>query len=290
MRVHAGRTKQDDALAHAMSKLAKEQKAARKKRKGDGDESSSEPEDDGKGFDYSSSMKQYGLANIPSIHTQKTKRIEDNAKKYKKASGKQRLHLAPGGVMEYAPQWMGDKPPKSLRAEQMTHAHFVAGWWSRAFTQVAAQGAAESETLSFESLLVEFLNVNKVAVEQGTKVAWEYDRALWDKTVERASRRDSALDVTKEFTVVDENQLTAVQKKVQSWSATAGPKGGNPTSNGKGSGGVFPAKGKEGGKGDGFLFGKSGSWKQGGGKGSDWKSSAKSSKEGSKAKGKDRKK
>ena len=75
------------------------------------------------------------------------------------------------------------------------------------------------------------------------------------KTVERASRRDSALDVTKEFTVVDENQLTAVQKKVQSWSATAGPKGGNPTSNGKGSGGVFPAKGKEGGKGDGFLFG-----------------------------------
>ena len=67
-----------------------------------------------------------------------------------------------GLVLDFAPQWLGDKCPKSMKADNMTHAVWVASWWSRALTQVAAQAFTKEETLSFENLLVQFLNANKV--------------------------------------------------------------------------------------------------------------------------------
>ena len=195
----------------------KEQKAsARKKRKGRGDESSSDVDElEEGGFDFHKSMKKYGLANMPTTHTQKTKSIEDISKKAKKAFNKHKKYLAPGDVMDFAPQWMENKRPRNTRAGDMTHGHWVAAWWSRALAQVAAQGAAESETVSFENLLVQFLNANMLAIKHGTKTGWELDKHIWDTVVEKTGRRDPNIDVVRELTVINENDLTRVQKKIQ---------------------------------------------------------------------------
>lgn len=224
---YAKQTQTKDPMAVVVEALAKEQKASRRKRKGQQDESSSEVDEaEGNDFDMCGSMKKYGLAQIPNIHTQKTKRIEEAAKRAKKVYRKKKRFLAAGPLQEYAPQWMGDKQPKGFRSDGMTHAHWVAAWWSRTLTQLAAQGSAEVETLSFETLLTEFLNANKVAIEKGTKAAWELDRHIWDTVAEKASRKDLSLDVVKEFSTVDENELSAIQKKIQATSGNRWTKGG----------------------------------------------------------------
>ena len=145
--------------------------------------------------------------------------------------------------MEFSPQWMGEKSPKNFRSEQMTHAHFVAAWWARTLTQVAVQGNAEAETVSFENMLMEFLNINKIAIEQGTKVAWEYDKTVWDTTVEKIKRKEPALNIKEDFTIVNENKLTGVQKKTQSsfvpsWSKGSAGKGDQKGFRGTVKGGV----------------------------------------------------
>ena len=90
-----------------------------------------------------------------------------------KAVKKNKEFLSAGGVMECVPQWPGIKYPKNINSNEMTHAHWVAAWWSRAISQVAGQGSTEKQTLSVEQLLVQFLNMNKVAVEQGVRTPWE---------------------------------------------------------------------------------------------------------------------
>ena len=68
--------------------------------------------------------------------------------------------------------------------------------------------------MSFETLLDQFLNASKIAVEHGTKRAWEFYDRVWDTVQEKANKCDSNLDPRREFMVVDENALTSAQKKV----------------------------------------------------------------------------
>ena len=82
---------------------------------------------------------------------------------------------------------------------------------------------------------MEFLNANKIAIEHGTKVAWEHDKKVWDNVVEKAGRKDPDLDARKEFTVVDENELSAIEKKVQNGSWARSGKGGKVQGYGAGS-------------------------------------------------------
>ena len=75
-------------------------------------------------------------------------------------------------------------------AANYTHARWVASYWSRAFTQLSAQAAAKKETVSFVDLLVQFLNVNQVAVESGVKVAWRVDQDKWAHLGDRLRRKE----------------------------------------------------------------------------------------------------
>jgi len=262
---------QNNVLAKAMEKLAKEQRATRQKSKGK-DASSSDGEDGC--FDCYKSLNKYGLGAIPSTHMQRTKLMEEAAKKAKNAAEKKKKDfLVPGSALEYNPQWMGPKGPKSFSWQEMSHAHWVAAWWSRAFCQLAAQGHAEVEAISFASMLTQFLNANKIAIEGNPKTAWEYDHQVWRDTSEKASRKDPELNVKQAFTVTNENKLIEVKSQVASkgqgkiWkgmprdsaaSSSGGQDGGAKTSkgyNGKGKKGkgkkgfkdsVFPApKSKE---------------------------------------------
>lgn len=212
LQVHADRNKQKDPVTIAMKSLAKEQRASRKTRKGEREESSSE-EDEQEVSGIYGGLQKYGLANVPNIHTQKTKKITDFTKHAQKATKKDKQYFADGGIMDYTPQWMGEKRFKNLNSDGITHAHWVAAWWSRAMSQIAAQGTTEKQIVSVEQLLTQFLNMNKVAIQHGTKTAWELDKQIWEESVEKAGRRDPTLNLSKLFTTIDENQVKSITNK-----------------------------------------------------------------------------
>ena len=91
--------------------------------------------------------------------------------------------LVPGTANEYTPIWIKEQV-KQLH-EFKAHARWVAAFWGRALSQLAAQGHNKNETLSFSDILVEFLNMNRLAVEANNHVSWEYDRELWAKVTDR---------------------------------------------------------------------------------------------------------
>ena len=139
-------------------------------------------------------------------------------------------------VLDFPPQWMKN-PPKNLKPKikggTMTHPEWVAAWWSRALVQLMAQGHAKKSTLSVETLLVEFLNANKVAAEEFQDVGWEYDKHLWKDTSEKIGAKDKKLDVTEAMTDASEKKISEVQKEMKS--SPQGPKGGGKyDSKGKG--------------------------------------------------------
>ena len=132
---------------------------------------------------------------------QRNRNLEEQAKKAKKATVKKKPFVAPGEVLDYCPQWMGANAPRRFNWAEMSHAHWVAAWWSRALSQLASQGHAESESVTFASLLTEFLNT----------MAWEYDRRVWTSAAEKAARKDPDLDVNKSFAAANQNELLEVK-------------------------------------------------------------------------------
>ena len=101
VKVHGMKSKMSDPVAMAVQALAKEQKAARKKRHNRGEESSSEPEThNGKEFDLHANLQKYGLAGVPCTHTQKTKNIAEFAKKAQNAVQKNRESIWHPGVCQ----------------------------------------------------------------------------------------------------------------------------------------------------------------------------------------------
>ena len=148
------------------------------------------------------------------------------------------------------PTWIKDqfKQVKDCK----THGRWVAAWWSRALAQLAAQGHNKQQTLSIADLLTEFLNMNQLAVEMNTQVAWEYDRELWAAIGDRIRGHDT-VDVKKAFVEDDENAKSRIQRAVhdakgEAKEATKEAKQAaaisNPYGKGKGGKGVKPVQPK----------------------------------------------
>ena len=74
----------------------------------------------------------------------------------------------------------------------MTHAQWTAFWWSRALSQLTAQAATNKESLSVQDLLSEFLEANRISIEDPGKVGKAYDAELWESTAERCKRSDKS--------------------------------------------------------------------------------------------------
>ena len=150
----ADKEKKGDPTAVAMRQLVKEQKAQRKHRKGMC-ASSSEDEDGKVPFNCTDSLKKYGLDRINSVHMMKNQDLKTFAKvaAAKVKDGEQ--FVVGDDVLKFTPQWLGSSNPKSLEKGNMTHAIWVASWWSRALTQITAQGHAELQVISFQDMLTE---------------------------------------------------------------------------------------------------------------------------------------
>jgi len=205
----------EDPTAQAMRLMAKEQRAQRKKRQG-GVASSSEDEDDKTAFDCTASLKKYGLDRIKPTHMMKNKEVKEMAKKATAKAQDQEPFIAGDDVLKFAPQWLLKTAPKYLDKPGMSHAVWVASWWSRSLTQIASQGHAETSTMAFQDLLNEFLNINQIAVEKTEPLAWYYDKHVWNDIQQKAERKDTTINIKDALGTVVQNDLDAVRQRLQS--------------------------------------------------------------------------
>ena len=135
--------------------------------------------------------------------------------------------------MDYTPNWMKETLPANL-VDCKTHAHWVAGYWSRALAQLAVQSHTTSQTLSMQQLLAHFLNVNQACLENSNKIGWFADKEMWDTAVEATRRKDPLYDITKHFQQVTKDDVAEGIKAMNGACAT----GKTPTRKlGKGTGG-----------------------------------------------------
>ena len=125
--------------------------------------------------------------------------------------------LCPGNVADYKPNWFNDhKGSKDVTevGDLKTHAHWCAAWWARGLSQLAAQGHAEKQTLSMADLVTQFLNINKIAIERSTKVAWTYDKDQWHSLSDRVKRYES-VNVQAKLLEVDNNKLAGIAERLE---------------------------------------------------------------------------
>jgi hypothetical protein len=89
--------------------------------------------------------------------------------------------------------------------------HGVAGWWSRALTQQAAQSSSQWEAFSFETLLAELLTMNEIVLTASSRTAWACGgQEKWSGISDRARRYERDLDLQAEmqnFTYDDRRRL-----------------------------------------------------------------------------------
>ena len=90
----------------------------------------------------------------------------------------------------------------------------MAEWWRRALCQLSALSVAKQETVNIGDLLVQFLNANRVAIQNSTRVGWEFDKALWTDISDRIRRRDPELEAKKEFRATDQDLVKQIVKRV----------------------------------------------------------------------------
>ena len=117
-------------------------------------------------------------------------------------------------VTAFQPIWVEGKDFVKDFSQIPTHAHWVAAWWARAFTQVSAQGTCGQESVTISDVLVEFLNANKVAIQTTTRAGWEYDRHHWIDLSDRLRRNEPDIGLRKTFRTVDNNKVNDAATKV----------------------------------------------------------------------------
>jgi hypothetical protein len=126
----------------------------------------------------------------------KIKEVKKHAKEAKLKSQEDEPYFVGEDVLKFLPQWMtGDKDiPKT--PDDLSYPKWVALWWSARLTQLAAQGFAGQSTVKFTTMLNEFLNVNRLAVERKhPAVAVHYDKHLWSTVQQQVESGKKGVDV-----------------------------------------------------------------------------------------------
>ena len=122
--------------------------------------------------------------------------------------------MVPGPVTDYNPQGMKTNPPKTMD-DIPTHAHWVASWWSRALAQLTVQGHANLESLNMSDLLTQFLNANKVIMENSNRVGWQVDNDKWSEAVDCVRRMDDGFSLKEHFSKISESEISDAKTKVE---------------------------------------------------------------------------
>ena len=135
-------------------------------------------------FCATQALDAYGLPDLDHSHMVSCKSLKGVVRAAKKAAKKKQegrpaqKFLADGEITKWAPQWMSQKG--KMKKDDLSHAQWIACWWSRALAQMTAQAASQSETVTFQALLSSFLIANRIAVEETCRVGWHYDEDLWE--------------------------------------------------------------------------------------------------------------
>ena len=158
---------------------------------------------DKEAIDVAESLKHYGMHDINEEHLPAPALIESAVKKAKKRYANHRNTFATQGSLarKYAPFWMDKaQQPKPTESgpEWDSFAQFASFWWSRALTQLVAQGANGKETPSPTALINCFLDLCKMAQEHkgsgGSAYAYKYDYRLWAKMSDQLDKGSKDLD------------------------------------------------------------------------------------------------
>ena len=164
-------------------------------------------------LDASKALGRYGLSSVPQDHMLPYFDLERAIKEGRRAAKRHKDFLCPQDLVKFGPQWMEakDKPKRLL---DMTHAQWVAFWWSRTLTQLTSQASTDNVTVTFDVLITEFLNINRMAIEDTCKVAWTYEEELWGSLAEKCLRKDPKAKPAEHLTAVDENMRTRARARV----------------------------------------------------------------------------
>lgn len=143
-------------------------------------------------------------------------------KSVKKAKSEYHNFLVDKDLPKNYPRWMksADRPTYS----DMTHAQWVANWWARAFCQLTAQAHTKVETVPVQCLLNEFLNPNRIAVENSCRVGHLYDGDLWSNLSEACKRKDKDCDPKAAFLTISEDRRSRAKNTAAASIAVANQK------------------------------------------------------------------
>ena len=198
------KSKSKDAMTLATETMAKTARNQRLRRQGRSEESSDE--DDKKPFNMVDSLGVYGLRDLNLTHMMKMKEVQKHAKDAKLKSHDQEPYFVGEDVLKFVPQWMSADTPKNT--DDLSYPKWVAMWCSARLTQLAAQGHAELSTVKFATMLNEFLNLNKLAVERKhTAVAIQYDKHLWNQVQQESESGKKNVDVNELLTTIKANDV-----------------------------------------------------------------------------------
>ena len=154
-------------------------------------------------IDVAAALQKYGMQGINEEHLPAPELIKSAVKKARKwYTTPRNTFIAEGSLArKYAPFWMDKRQmPKTSDAgpEWESFAQFASFWWSRALTQLTAQGANGKQTLSPTTLINAFLDLCRMAQEHkgsgGSAYAYEYDYRLWTKISDQLEKGSKDLD------------------------------------------------------------------------------------------------
>ena len=199
----------DDATAQALRMMEgylREQREDRNDRKRAREELVEE--DPQQAFRCWDCLHRYHLSGVPACHMPNNNLMRTMAKRAEKDFQQSGHFMAPGPITDYMPMWVPEKfgGIDAIR----THAHWVAAYWGRALTQLAAQASANAQSVKVEDLLTEFLNMNRLCIEHKGRLGWVMDQRIWNGISDKIQRHDPNLDLHQEFTVVDQNLRTGL--------------------------------------------------------------------------------
>ncbi|CAK0880396.1 unnamed protein product, partial [Prorocentrum cordatum] len=198
----------DTALEQTFQQIVRSQqanaRAQRRMRRDRRDVSSSSGEAaepvDGE-FDAVSCLSRYGIPGVEHGHQRDHESLRATIRAVRRAARgrpeQRRWFLCREPLEKWAPQWMTIKPT----GKTMTHAQWVACFWSRGLAQLTAQSASEQETVSMQALLRLFLNMNQAD--------------FWSDAAERSRRRDQTCVPEKDLCLVDENRKAKARNHIQ---------------------------------------------------------------------------
>ena len=207
--------KKKDPMTMATESMAKEARNQRRRRQGRSDESSEANEK--KPFKMVESLGVYGLQDVDLTHMMKMKEVKKHAKEAKDKSQESEPYFVGEDVLKFVPQWMSADKDTPKSSEELSYPKWVALWWSARLTQLAAQGFAELSTVKFTTMLNEFLNVNRLAIERKhPAVAVQYDKHLWNTVQQESESGKKGVNVNELLTKVNANDVDNLIRNTKS--------------------------------------------------------------------------